>query len=623
MAGTRLKAAVVLAVVLIDPTIGGSLSALQLGAPHSELTIPGYNTSLGRKVVIESDTAVLLAPYFAEPERTGAAFIATRAGNGWSVPNKLEYGTPSEPGDFAKSAAISGDTLVLGAWSSSAAPGNVQVFVQVAGQWLHQATLTAAGATGGFGVGVAVAGDEIAVGDDGADIVTLYRRQNGVWTQVQQLAPTVPLAGSRYGESVAIEGNLLAVGRPYFPSFQSRKGSVHVYQRADAASPWVEATRFDMLDGGAFPELGYPIEISGGRIVAGAPYYQIANNSIYERRVGAAVVLEQVGGNWTHQLLLPSNAAETGLFGVGLAIQGDRLLVGAPGAAGDRVYSFARGAEQWVETQQLSQPGNGEFGWSLAISGADVIVGAPSFAQTGSAAHLYGTTNAPVPDMAIELAQARAPACGAWPSVVGIRWTSDALYCRARDESVALTSSWAGASCGDLPSTCPDPRNFRKLATNGQTWITLNSPPSGVNEVGSVLTLECTTADGRSARAVAPLVTYVATPANCTAPAFGLAPTLSQPPLALANGTYEMRAAVTNPQSVVLHAIARHGTLGTTHARVEGNELILVYAPDPDRVGGSPLLQENIGAAITDGSFASGQSYTINVNVGLFGNGFE
>jgi hypothetical protein len=65
------------------------------------------------------------------------------------------------------------------------------------------------------------------------------------------------------------------------------------------------------------------------------------------------------------------------------------------------------------------------------------------------------------------------------------------------------------------------------------------------------------------------------------APTHSLAPTLSQGPVALANGTYELRAAIANPDGRTLTAIARQPhPRHSAHARVEGNELIMLYAPD-------------------------------------------
>lgn len=615
--------AVALVLVLMGPAPVAALTGWQIGAPHTPLTVPGYNTSLGNQVAIDGDTAVILAPNYTENERRGAAFISTRGDAGWSAPAKLVFESPTLGRDFAQSVAISGDTLVLGAWSSVNQPGNAHVFIRVGSEWVHQAELKAANATVGFGNSVAAAGDEIFVADSLADVVTAYRRDNGVWIQVQQLSPPIPLMGSGFGASVAVEGNLLAVGRPYSLMPEPRKGSVYVYQRADAASPWVEATRFDMLDGGRFPELGYPVRISGDRVVAGAPNYQIADDSVSDRKIGAVVVLEKTGGNWTHQLLLPSNPAGTSLFGIGLAIDGDQLLVGAMSTLGGRVYSFVRGTEHWVEAQQLDKETETDFGWSLATSGTDLVVGAPRIQQFGSEAHIYSIADVQVPDISIAVTQPRVQACADGLSTVGVSWASDATYCKARDESATLTSSWVrSASCGGLPSSCPDPRDFRKLPASSQTWVTLNAL-FFLQDVGAALTVECTDATGRAARAVTPLVTYPGPAESCPTPVHTLSPTLSQQPIALANGTFEMRATLSNPLGVGLHAIARHGTRGTTHARVEGNQLVLVYAPDPEAVGGSPLVQDVIGAEITDGNRATGRAYAISVNVGLFKNGFE
>ena len=77
---------------------------------------------------------------------------------------------PSESAaKFGECAAISGDTIVVGADEAEAFAGAAYVFIYTAGSWIQQAKLTVAGG-GQFGSAVAIDGDTIVVGayHDGA-----------------------------------------------------------------------------------------------------------------------------------------------------------------------------------------------------------------------------------------------------------------------------------------------------------------------------------------------------------------------------------------------------------------------------------------------------------------------
>ena len=74
-----------------------------------------------------------------------------------------------------------------------------------------------------------------------------------------------------------------------------------------------------------------------------------------------------------------------------------------------------------------------------------------------------------------------------------------------------------------------------------------------------------------------------------------------------------MRAPITNPGALALNAMARHGTFGTTHARIESNEVVLRYAPDYARAGSQSLLTDTIGTAVDDGQNAVQRTYTTQI----------
>ncbi len=621
-------------------TLAAALNALELGAAQAQLTAAANRDRFGAQVAADGDTVAIAAPDYQETgsQIRGAAFVSRRGPGGWSPPVKLVRGDPAVTASFASSVALSGDTLAIGSANrnSSVGFGRVDVYARANDNWTHQITLAPANATHWFGGSVALQGDDLLVGDGEANLATVYRRIGGVWTEIQQLAPPTATAFSRFGESVAIDGNLIAIGRPYFPSLVSRKGQVLLYRRANAGAPFGFEHSHIINGGGAFPELGASpsgIAIDGNRVLVGAPnYVHSFDGALLE--TGAVLSLEHDGSNWVTQLLLPSEFNETGWFGMAIAMDGTRALIGAPSASGassannGRVYAFVRGAAQWVETQRV--PGSSPevySGWSIAIGDGYTVVGAPWFFQPDAGAgiaYVHLLDDAPVADAAITLSPTSVPGCGQWPSVATATWTSDGQYCRAVSQGSPSNSSWTDASCPLAPTACLAPLDFRILPALGSTQVTTGGPSSFTASLDGALAIECVNEAGHAARATAVLtVRYPSNVDECPMPAHTVSNSLSQPPTALPNGTFEMRALVSNPLLQDLHAIARHGAHGSVNARIEGTQLVLTYAPDYAAVGSQTQVSDNIGAAVSNGSHAVRTDHDITLPLAVLADGFE
>jgi hypothetical protein len=133
----------------------------------------------------------------------------------------------------------------------------------------------------------------------------------------------------------------------------------------------------------AFDSLGYSVAISGNVVVAGAPYYTTGGI-----QKGAAFVY-QIGENGWEDMtqvakLSASDAAVLGYFGYSVAMDGDTIIIGAYGmdSSKGKAYVFVKPAGGWqnmTETAILTPqtPLNlAQFGYSVSISGDTIAVGA-------------------------------------------------------------------------------------------------------------------------------------------------------------------------------------------------------------------------------------------------------
>jgi len=167
--------------------------------------------------------------------------------------------------------------------------------------------------------------------------------------------------------------------------------------RALHADPWIETARLIHAGGSADDAFGASVAIDGDTAVVGQPIGALVGMHV----AGAAYVFVRSGGAWTEAAtLVPSDGAIDDAFGNSVAISGDTIVVGAPGAAlGDvaaegKAYVFVRPSGGWAgvlhENAQLGNflaagaTGPDGLGFSVSISGDTVVAGAPeSFSQSG------------------------------------------------------------------------------------------------------------------------------------------------------------------------------------------------------------------------------------------------
>ena len=142
-------------------------------------------------------------------------------------------------------------------------------------------------------------------------------------------------------------------------------------------------------DAAALDILGSSVAIDGDTLVVGAPGETNGGNAR-----GAVYVYQRVGASWTQTAKL--TATDGANLGTSVAIDGDTIVagdkanaVGPVGGGHGAVYTFARtGAADRTETAKLtaSDAYAAEYlGTSVAIDGDTIVAGAPSTPSAGRA----------------------------------------------------------------------------------------------------------------------------------------------------------------------------------------------------------------------------------------------
>ncbi len=381
--------------------VTGSASA-KLAASDS-----AQGKKFGTYVAIDGDTIIAGAPAdFSRGTDSGAAVVFTRADGVWTEQAKLMGDDTGVEDLLGQVVGLSGDTAVLGApgdTPAGAGSGSAYVFVRSEGIWTQQVKLTAgdAGLGDQFGRSAAISGDTIIIGaptdtptgnDSGSAYV--FIRTDGVWTEQAKLTGSSQAFDNMFGWSVAVDGDTAAVGALGDFSNGADSGAAYVFTRTDGA--WTEQAKLTANDAFTADNFGRSVALSGDMLAVGAP-----GNTDKGADTGEAYVFARGDGAWTQQAkLTASDASTTDNFGWSVSISGDTVAAGAFGDAAKgldagSVYIYKRSGTSWTEQANLTATGaaiSHKLGTSVSISGSGLVAGAPGDFQKGTdtgAAHVF------------------------------------------------------------------------------------------------------------------------------------------------------------------------------------------------------------------------------------------
>jgi hypothetical protein len=192
---------------------------------------PGALDWLGSSVALDGDMLVTGATgQFVDGNPCGATHVFVRSAGAWSDQGALPAKGLEAGALFGTSVAISGDTIAVGAFNGTAGltSGAAFVFVRDSSTSFRQEGVVRANNPESgdyFGLRLALSGDRLLVGAsrlsaqdpagsslERAGAAYLFEREAGVWRQVLQLKAAQPAAQQQFGDSVALDGQTLAVG---------------------------------------------------------------------------------------------------------------------------------------------------------------------------------------------------------------------------------------------------------------------------------------------------------------------------------------------------------------------------------------------------------------------------
>ena len=344
--------------------------------------------AFGWSVDIDGDTLVIGAWYEdAGGSNAGAAYVFTRSGTSWSQQAKLVASDAQASDEFGNSIAISGDTVVVGAYiedTGATSAGAAYVFTRSGTTWSQQAKIQGSTTViyDNFGMSVAIDSNTIIVGSTGKDTgasdagaAYIFTRSGTTWSQQALLTASDPQSNDQFGYSVSISSDTVVVGANNEDTGGTDAGAAYVFTRSGTS--WSQQAKLQASDKAAGDQFGYSVSISSDSVVAGAHLEDTGGTS-----AGAAYVFTRSGTSWSQQAkIVAANAGENDNFGISVDIDGDNVIVGAikedtKAADGGAVYVFTRSGTSWSQQKLLTAsdvPAYKRFGHAVAIDGKTAV----------------------------------------------------------------------------------------------------------------------------------------------------------------------------------------------------------------------------------------------------------
>jgi len=266
--------------------------------------------------------------------------------------------------------------------------------------WIEQRTVPDDASAGAqFGCAASLDGTLALIGADGENgshgAAYFYEKSGATWAMKQKIEPDDP-AAAEFGFRTLLKGDIAIVTADMSgPNGNTGQGSGYLFE-PDGAGAWSQTQILLADDGIAFDNFGSAIALDGDRLVIGAHGAQIGDNFAQ----GAAYFFTRSDSGWTQaQKILADDGAMNDNFGQSAAMVGDTLFIGANAAtidgtfAAGAVYVFHFDGTEWVQVQKLAEAEGATFDFFGLSLAFDGTTLMVGATQSGGTGAVYAFTN--------------------------------------------------------------------------------------------------------------------------------------------------------------------------------------------------------------------------------------
>ena len=348
----------------------------------------------GFSVGIDEDTAIIGATRDDEAgSDAGAAYVFVRNGIQWTFQEKLLGNNTEAEDNFGYAVDVDGDFAIV-ASPKNKGGGAAYIYSRDGTKWqqkrnrirIRMIPIDPDGASG-FGVSVDLSGETAVIGAVGGVVgedtvgaaYVFTQNEPPFWNQHTKLVAGDRRGGDQLGFAVAISGNEVITGAPKHSAGGLASGAAYIFEQKEDGA-WVETIKLSDGETAAEDQFGISVSISGNLAVAGAQ-----QDDDIEPNAGAAYIFERSGTLWLQRAKLAADDAKAGdLFGNAAAINGETVLIGAPGVddAGPEAgaaYVFIRSDTEWIQQAKLIGTDTSmfdHFGTAVALHEDTAVIGA-------------------------------------------------------------------------------------------------------------------------------------------------------------------------------------------------------------------------------------------------------
>lgn len=237
--------------------------------------------------------------------------------------------------------------------------------------------------------------------DDGAgasgSVYVFSKNQGGAdnWGEVKELNAPDPASGDLFGEATSVSGDIIVVGKAFDDAGGTDSGAAYVFaQNNGGADNWGQVKKLTAPSPAGDDRFGFSVGVSGDIIAVGAnlddlgAVFDAGSVSIFSKDQGGT-------DNWGFVKIIQASDAHTlDEFGKSVSISGNNLLVGSYldddlGSASGSAYVYSRnegGINNWSEVEKIkaSDGAAGDiFGIASFIDGNVMVVGASNNGDLG------------------------------------------------------------------------------------------------------------------------------------------------------------------------------------------------------------------------------------------------
>jgi len=386
---------------------GNHTAATRAGAAHvflydtnsgwalEDTLLPGSPESFGHfgeEIVLVGTSAFVASAANPAPAiASGKVELFQRSGSNWAADGVWESRDEDEDDYAGYSVAIDGLYAVVGVLGdddTAVFGGAAYVFRNFGAAWALEARLSGgpdSSFQGRFGADVDIDGLRLVVGADreaasavlrsGAAYV-FERHAAGDWRLEERLEASIPREDARFGSSVAISGDSVLVGASSDQGSAPGTGAAYTFRFENDA--WAFGQKLYAGGGVVNDDFGFCVAIDGDRLAVGAPRANPLGNDS-----GEVYFYRHDGSTWIAQSVASSSNDGAGArFGASLGLSNGLAAIGAPGDfdGEGRVHVYEDALVTWLHRTELAAigalPGD-LFGSSLDLDQGNLVVGAP------------------------------------------------------------------------------------------------------------------------------------------------------------------------------------------------------------------------------------------------------